>query len=388
MQIQTARLLQVPGVGQGQALKIAMDRMKTQKLSTLPHIDVLLQAQRQRFHGISEEDQRRRERVAAQSERAEATLQRVDQAHQLEQDANVRAYEESRRQEQERLRQREKQSSYPRETVSLGNLVQDRSWTKAKLGDYIPEHPRSKSRDGQRSRSTKRQHNAKEARQSAKDAPSTRKPPDPNRSVRPKDKGKYQHYSQYVRTQKEIYVSPACKKTPTSSPQGKAPKLSSIVRQAPSSRVTTKEDRLFKSRLNPNWTPLCYDDGKRGNSTKKDILYGETTFREWVRRTTNFNHYKDELSTLGLFGEDQAIKYAKEIIVLVRVKMYAAVFGATTPEPSPMPSWLMGLISTPLGTQVPKLSSDDENMMEKDGRYVSMLGWEVLLSNSSTSVTG
>ena len=192
----------------------------------------------------------------------------------------MRAYEESIRQEQECLRQREEQSSYPRETVSLGNLVQDRSRTKAKLRDYIPERPRSKSRDGQRSRSTKRQHDAEEARQSAKDVPSTRKPPDPNRSVRPKDEGKYQHYSQYVRMKKENYVSPAYKKTPTSSPQGKGPKLSSIIQQAPSSRVTTKEDNLFESRLNPNWTSLCYDDGKRGHFTKTDILYWETTFRE------------------------------------------------------------------------------------------------------------
>ena len=175
-------------------------------------------------------------------------------------------------------------------------------------------------------------------------------------------------------------MSPTCKKTPTSSPQGKAPKLSSIVQQVPSSKVTTEEDRLFESRLNPNWTPLCYDDGKRGHFSKKDVLYGEMMFREWVQRMTNFNHYKDELSMLGLFGEDQAVEYAKEIIVLVRVKMYAAVFRATTPEPSPMPSWLTGLISTPLGTQVPKLSSDDKKMMERDGRYVSMLGWEVVLS--------
>ena len=380
MQIQTALPLQVPGVGQGQALKIAMQCMQTQKSSTLPNLDVLLHAQRERLQGISEEDQRCRELVAGQSERAEAALQRVDQAHRLEQDANMRAYEESRRQEQERLRQREEQSSYPRETVSLGNLVQDRSRTKAKFGDYIPERPRSKSRDGQRSRSGKRQHDAEEARQSAKDTPSTRKPPDPNRSVRLKDEGKYQHYSQYVRTQKENYVSPACKKTPTSSPQGKAPKLSSIVRQVPPSRITNEEDRLFESRLNPNWTPLCYDDGKQGHFTKKDILYGDITFRQWVRRMTNFNHYNDELGTLGLFGRDQAVEYAKEIIVLVRVKMYAAVFGATTPEPSPMPGWLKGLTLTPLGTQVPKLSTEDYRLMENDGHYVSMLGWEVLLS--------
>ena len=104
MQIQTARPLQVPGVGRGQVLKIAMQCMQTQKSSTLPNMDVLLHAQQQRLQGISEEDQRRRERVVAQSERAEAALQRVDQAHRLKQEANVRAYEESRRQEQERLR--------------------------------------------------------------------------------------------------------------------------------------------------------------------------------------------------------------------------------------------------------------------------------------------
>ena len=101
MQIQTARPLQVPGVGRGQALKIAMQRMQTQKSSTLPNMDILLQAQQQRLQGISVEDQCRRERVAAQSERAEAALQWVDQTHRLKQDANVRAYEESRRQEQE-----------------------------------------------------------------------------------------------------------------------------------------------------------------------------------------------------------------------------------------------------------------------------------------------
>ena len=380
MQIQTARPLQVPGVGRGEAIKIAMQWMQTQKSSTLPNMDILLQAQLQRLQGISEEDQRRRERMAAQSERAEAVLQRVDQTHRLKQDANVRAYEESRRQEQERLHQREEQSSYPRETVSLGNLVKDRSRTKAKFGDFVQERPRSPSRDGQRSRSGKRQRDTKETRPSAKDAPSTRKPPDPNRSVRPKDEGKYQHYSQYVRTQKENYMSPAWKKTPTSSPQGKTLKLSSVVRQVPPSRATNEEDRLFEGRLNPNWTPLCYDDGKRGHFTKKDILYGDITFRQWVRRTTNFNHYKDELRTLGLFGKDQAVEYAKDIIVLVRAKMYAAVFGAMTPEPSPMPSWLTGLTSTPLGTQVPKPSTEDNRLMEMDGRYVSMLGWEILLS--------
>ena len=114
MQIQTARPLQVPGVGQGKAIKIAMQRMQTQKSSTLPNMDILLQAQQQRLQGISEEDQYCRERMAAQSERAEAALQRVDQTHRLKQDANVRAYEESRRQEQERLHRREEQSSYPR----------------------------------------------------------------------------------------------------------------------------------------------------------------------------------------------------------------------------------------------------------------------------------
>ena len=75
MQIQTAHPLQVPGVGRGQALKIAMQCVQTQKSSTLPNMDVLLHAQRQRLQGISEEDQRCRERVAAQSERAEAVLQ-------------------------------------------------------------------------------------------------------------------------------------------------------------------------------------------------------------------------------------------------------------------------------------------------------------------------
>ena len=380
MQIQTTRPLQVPGVGRGQALKIAMQRMQTQKAATLPNMDILLQAQRQRLQGISENDQRRRERAAAQSERAEAALQRVDQAHRLEQEANVRAYEENRRAEQERMRQREEQSSYPRETVSLGNLVKDRSRTKAKFGDFVQERTRSKSREGQRSRSGKRQRDVEETRPSAKDAPSTRKPSDPNRSVRPQDEGKYQHYSQYVRTQKENFVSPVCKKTPTSSPKGKTLKLSSVVRQVPPARATSEEDRLFESRLNPNWTPLCYDDGKRGHFTKKDVLYGDPTFREWIRRTTNFNHYKDELRTLGLFGRDKAIEHAKDIIVLVRAKMYAAAFGATTPEPSPMPSWLKGLISTPLGAQVPRLSPEDHRMMQNDGRYVGMLGWEVLLS--------
>ena len=96
MQIKTAHPLQVPGVGQGQALKIAMQRVQTQKSSTLPNMNVLLHAQRQRLQGISEEDQWRRERVAAQNERAEAALQQVDQAHRLKQEANTKAYEESR----------------------------------------------------------------------------------------------------------------------------------------------------------------------------------------------------------------------------------------------------------------------------------------------------
>ena len=61
-------------------------------------------------------------------------------------------------------------------------------------------------------------------------------------------------------------------------------------------------------------------------------------------------------------------------------ELYAAVFGCNTPEPTPTPSWLTDLSPASLGTQVPKLNEDDQRMMKMDGQYVSMLGWEILLS--------
>ena len=131
---------------------------------------------------------------------------------------------------------------------------------------------------------------------------------------RPKDVGKYEQYSKLSRP-KADYVTPTNKKTPTSSPLGKSQKMSYIVQKL--EKNSAEEKTLLETGRDPNWNYSKYDDKKPGHFTKDDVKKCKMTFRKWVQRTTDFNEYSAELSTLGIFGEDLAIQRAQEIVTMV-----------------------------------------------------------------------
>ena len=210
--------------------------------------------------------------------------------------------------------------------------------------------------------------------------PGGRTLPPPPQVPRPKDVGKYEQYSKLSRP-KTDYVVAANKKTPRSSPLGKSQKMSSIVEKL--EKNSAEEKTLLETGRDPNWNYSTYDDKKQGHFTKSDVKKGEMTFHRWVQRTTDFNEYKAELSTLGIFGEDLAIQQAQEIITMVRVKVYGAMFGCKSPIPGPVGSWIYNSESAPFGSTVPTLQPADEKLLQdhkNDVRFESMIAWELLLS--------
>ena len=102
-------------------------------------------------------------------------------------------------------------------------------------------------------------------------------------------------------------------------------------------------------------------------------------FCEWVYRTTDFNEYSAELSSLGIFGEDLAVQRAQEIITMVQVKVYGTMFGCKSPSPGPVGSWIHNSDPALFGSAIPSLTTADERL-KKDIRFDSMISWELLLS--------
>ena len=331
------------------------------------------------------ERQRLQQTAVAEGVRKDHLTAEADNRRLSTTDSAWHGYQLNRRHEAERAQRIAAEARLAREMCSRDKREDAPTIERGREPVRLPDRPRDQQRGTsgtrERSKSGKRLRDQEEIHPSRLErTPGGRILPPPPQVPRPKDVGKYEQYSKLSRS-KTDYVVAANKKTPTSSPLGKSQKISSIVEKL--EKNSAEEKTLLETGRDPKWNYSTYDDKKAGHFTKSDVKKGEMTFRRWVQRTTDFNEYKAELSTLGIFGEDLAIERAQEVITMVRVKVYGAMFGCKSPIPGPVGSWIYNSEPAPFGSIVPALQPADEKLLQEhkdDVRFESMIAWELLLS--------
>ena len=262
-------------------------------------MEAVIQLERQRLQRTAVAEGVRKDHLAAEADNSRFSA-----------DSAWHGYQLNRRCEAERAQRIAEEARLAREICSRDKREDvptiERGREPVRSQDRPRDQQRSTSGARERSKSSKRLRDQEEIHPSRLErTPGGRTLPPPPQVPRPKDVGKYEQYSKLTRP-KTDYVVAANKKTPTSSPLGKSQKMSSIVQKL--EKNSAEERTLLETGRDLNWNYSTYDDKKQGHFTKSDVKKGEMTFCRWVQRTTDFNEYAVELSTLGIFGEDLAIQ--------------------------------------------------------------------------------